>query len=73
MLVWDSPYGLCAYSRTYKDYNSWYGVDENGNSIEYAPDIAQLPYMMNEDEIRLELESLNLPDEIVIPKSQKTE
>ena len=32
MIVWNSPYGLCAYSRTYKDYYPWYSVDENGNS-----------------------------------------
>ena len=73
MLVWNSPYGLCAYSRTYKDYNPWYGTDENGNSVEYAPDIAQLPYMLDENEIRSELESLNLPAEIVVPTSQKIE
>ena len=73
MIVWNSPYGLCAYSRTYKDSNPWYSFDENGNSVEHAPDVSQLPYMLDESEIRWELECLELPEDIVIPISQKTE
>lgn len=73
MIVWNSPYGLCAYSRTYKDYNPWYSVDENGNSVEHYPDVSQLPYMLDESEIRWELECLGLSEDIVIPVSQKTE
>ena len=73
MIVWNSPYGLCAYSRTYKDYYPWYSVDENGNSIENYPDVSQMPYELNEDDIRQELEILGLPENIVIPTSNKTE
>ena len=73
MIVWNSPYGLCAYSRTYKDYYPWYSVDENGNSIENYPDVSQMPYELNEDDIRQELEILGLPENIVVPTSNKTE
>ena len=73
MIVWNSPYGLCAYSRTYKDYYPWSSVDENGNSIENYPDVSQMPYELNEDDIRQELEILGLPENIVIPTSNKTE
>lgn len=73
MIVWNSPYGLCAYSRTYKDYYPWYSVDENGNSIENYPDVSQMPYELNEDDIRQELEILGLPENIVVPTLNKTE
>ena len=73
MIVWNSPYGLCAYSRTYKDYYPWYSVDESGNSIENYPDVSQMPYELNEDDIRQELEILGLPENIVVPTSNKTE
>ena len=73
MLVWNSPYGLCAYSRVYKDYYPWYSTDANGNYIENYPDVSQFPYELSEADIHRELDALGLPDNIVIPTSHKTE
>ena len=58
---------------TYKDYYPWFSVDESGNSIENYPDVSQMPYELNEDDIRQELEILGLPENIVVPTSNKTE
>lgn len=41
--------------------------------IENYPDVSQMPYELNEDDIRQELEILGLPENIVIPTSNKTE
>ena len=48
-------------------------MDESGNSIENYPDVSQMPYELNEDDIRQELEILGLPENIVVPTSNKTE
>lgn len=73
MIVWDSPYGLCAYSRTYKDYSPWYSVDANGNYIENYPDVSQMPYEFNGVDIQRELDALGLPESVIIPESYKVE
>ena len=41
--------------------------------VENYPDVSQMPYELNEDDIRQELEILGLPENIVVPTSNKTE
>lgn len=46
MSIWDSPYGLCAYDRYYRDYNSTYTADSNGEIVEVPVDMSGLKYTL---------------------------
>lgn len=67
MIIWDSPYGLCAYDRYYRDYNSTYTADSNGEIVEVPVDMSGLKYTLDETVVANMANSLN----ITVPHSDR--
>ena len=67
MIVWNSPYGLCAYDHYYRDYYPMYTENENGDIVEVAKDLAALEYTFDESTIKNLMDKLNL----TVPDSEK--
>ena len=74
VLVWESPYGLCAYSKYYHDY---YPIvipaDSPGGPGAIEQDIASFSYILDEERVKAELQMFDVPEDIVIPYSEKTD
>ena len=67
MIIWDSPYGLCAYDRYCRDYNSTYTADNNGEVVEVPVDMSILKYTLDEAVVANMANSLN----ITVPHSDR--
>lgn len=67
MIIWDSPYGLCAYDRYYRDYNSTYTADSNGEIVEVPVDMSGLKYTLDETVVANMTNALN----ITVPHSDR--
>lgn len=67
MIIWDSPYGLCAYDRYYRDYNSTYTADSNGEIVEVPVDMSGLKYTLDETVVANMASALN----ITVPHSDR--
>lgn len=67
MIIWDSPYGLCAYDRYYRDYNSTYTADSNGEIVEVPVDMSGLKYTLDETVVANMANALN----ITVPHSDR--
>ncbi len=66
-IVWNSPYGLCAYDHYYRDYYPVYTENENGDFVEIPKDFAELKYTFDESTIKDLIDNLNL----TVPDSEK--
>lgn len=67
MIVWNSPYGLCAYDRYYRDYYPFYTENENGDLVEVNRNWNDFEYILDESVIKSLIEQLNL----IVPSSEK--
>lgn len=66
-VVWNSPYGLCAYDHYYRDYYPFYMENENGDFVEVPKDLAELEYTFDESDIKNLIDNLKL----TVPNSGK--
>ena len=68
-ILWQSPDGVCAYVRNYKDYGDTWSGDEEGSMQVSEADLAALEYMTDEEEINALIESFG--EDLIIPESEK--
>lgn len=61
MIILDSLYGLCAYDRYYRDYNSTYTADSNGEIVEVPVDMSGLKYTLDETVVANMANAVNYP------------
>lgn len=67
MVIWDSPYGLCAYEHYYREYYPSYTIAESGEVIEIPADISALKYNLDENSVANIVNSWKL----TVPHSQR--